>query len=54
MLTAVGWWLSGCTKVFDVTPGRKHYGKGGAYNHFAGRYVCRCGTVCSKLYTCAS
>eukprot|EP00245_Coleochaete_scutata_P011225 TRINITY_DN4128_c0_g1_i1.p1 TRINITY_DN4128_c0_g1~~TRINITY_DN4128_c0_g1_i1.p1 ORF type:complete len:278 (-),score=62.88 TRINITY_DN4128_c0_g1_i1:299-1132(-) len=23
--------------VFDVTEGKKHYGKGGAYNHFAGR-----------------
>ncbi|XP_071904353.1 membrane-associated progesterone-binding protein 4-like isoform X2 [Coffea arabica] len=25
--------------VFDVTKGKSHYGAGGGYNHFAGRYV---------------
>lgn len=25
--------------VFDVTKGRSHYGPGGGYNHFAGRFV---------------
>jgi len=27
--------------VFDVTPGRRHYGKGGAYSHFAGKDASR-------------
>jgi len=25
--------------VFDVTKGKSHYGSGGGYNHFAGRYA---------------
>ncbi|GAU39163.1 hypothetical protein TSUD_147850 [Trifolium subterraneum] len=25
--------------VFDVTKGKSHYGSGGGYNHFAGKYV---------------
>jgi predicted heme/steroid binding protein len=25
--------------VFDVTKGKFHYGSGGGYNHFAGRFV---------------
>lgn len=25
--------------VFDVTKGKSHYGPGGGYHHFAGRYV---------------
>lgn len=25
--------------VFDVTKGKSHYGEGGGYNHFSGRFV---------------
>lgn len=25
--------------MFDVTKGKSHYGSGGGYNHFAGRFV---------------
>lgn len=29
----------GHRSVFDVTKGKSHYGSGGSYNHFAGRFV---------------
>lgn len=28
-----------CRSVFDVTKGKTHYGPGGGYHHFAGRFV---------------
>lgn len=28
--------------VFDVTKGKSHYGEGGGYNHFSGRFVRLC------------
>ncbi|RZR77935.1 hypothetical protein BHM03_00003144 [Ensete ventricosum] len=28
-----------CSSVFDVTKGKTHYGPGGGYHHFAGRFV---------------
>lgn len=34
-------WLAFNGKVFDVSKGAKHYGKGGAYSFFAGRDATR-------------
>ncbi|KAJ0049254.1 hypothetical protein Pint_16896 [Pistacia integerrima] len=39
--------------VFDVTKGKSHYGVGGGYHHFAGRFVRCFPCICfRKLYRC--
>lgn len=32
-------YILGYRSVYDVTKGKSHYGSGGGYNHFAGRFV---------------
>ena len=36
MLTQIKYFV--IRSVFDVTKGKSHYGAGGGYNHFAGRF----------------